>query len=290
MREISIISIIRKYGLESKRISHDYHVKYDDALKLLSDCKNSHLSIVNAVDNVREPGKSMSHKCQISSCGKRIRYEYWVKDSKTNKTISVGMNCACALLGLSKIQANKLKTVDQLLRDRAELEEWKIVNKDVYDKLQYIEKLNLDHFKPFCNEIKYVALNKEDTDYIRNVNYKLVLINVKYMNILKELMKYDSKNKFYKSVYESIAYKCNYISNKQKEAINKAYEKYLKEKDIIVIKVNNGYNHKEKLKENGYKFNPNNKLWYKQISVNKKDYEINLLISFGIDKGDINDK
>lgn len=289
MREVSIISIIRKYGLESKRISHDYHVKYDDALKLLSECKNSRLSIINAVDNAREPAKSMSHKCQISSCGKRIRYEYWVKDSKSNKTISVGMNCACALLGLSKIQANKLKTVDQLLRDKAELEEWKTSNKDVYDKLQLIEKLNLDHFKPFCNEIKYAALNKEDTDYIRKVNYKLVLINVKYMNILKELMQYDSKNTFYKSVYNNIAYNCHYISTKQKDAINRAYENYLKEKDKIVIEVDNGYNFKDKLKENEYKFNPKSKKWIKHINITKKDNEINKLISLGIGRGDIND-
>lgn len=290
MRKESIISIIRKYGLNSKKISTEYHVKYDDALKMLSEGKNGQIRVVNAVDNVLNPEKSMSHKCQISSCGKRIRYEYWIKDEQNNKTISVGLNCACAMLGKSKLATKTLKSIDMVMREKAELEDWKVQHKNTYTKLLKIEKLNLVHFNPFCEEIKHSALNQEDTKYIDSVNYKLLLINVKYMDILKELMKYDQNNELYKSIYKRIAYDCVYISNKQKEVINEAYEKYQKNKLNETITVSNGYEHRDVLKNNGYIYIQKSKLWIKRIKRKDADSEIEKLLSYGIKKGEINER
>lgn len=290
MRKESIISIIRKYGLDSKKISKEYHVKYDDALKMLSEGNKGQIRVINAVDNVLNPDKSMSHKCQISSCGKRIRYEYWIQDSNTNKTISVGLNCACAMLGKSKLDTKTLKSLDVVMKEKAELEQWKVEHPQTYNKLLKIEKLNLVHFKPFCEEIKYTALNKEDTKYIDSVNYKLILINVKYMDILKELIQYNRNNEIYKSIYDRIAYDCIYISNKQKEMINNEYEKYQKRKLKETIEVSNGYKHKDILKQNGYIYIQKSKLWIKQIKRKDANSEIEKLLTLGIKKGDINER
>lgn len=287
MRDISIISIIRKYGLNSKKISPKYRVKYADTLKLLQDFNTRSLSVVNAIDNELEPDESLSRKCQVSSCGKHIRYEYWLKDKSSKKVIAVGRNCACALLALDSLQQKSFKNIEQVLKEKAELEEWKKDNKDVYDKLMKLKELNLDHFRPFVEEVEFTALNPEDTDYIRNINYRLILTNVKYMDVLKELIEYNKDNKFYKSVYDRIAYQAMYISGKQKDAIDEAYEEMRRKKTIAVFNIHNAYDFKDKLKEMNYKYNSKTKCWYKEMPIEMADDERDSLLALGIKKEDI---
>lgn len=65
MRDTSIISIIRKYGLSSKKLDPRYRVRFLQALENLDRFNTDSLKLVEVIDNVSKPERSLSDRCQI---------------------------------------------------------------------------------------------------------------------------------------------------------------------------------------------------------------------------------
>lgn len=258
MRETSIISIIRRYGLNSKKLSDNYRIKFRDTLTDFSVYNSDDLGLVEVVDNASDPDRSLSDVCMVRGCGKRIRYEYHLLDKRTDNLIVCGSSCCCTLLGLSKLQQKSFKSIETALKEKKELEEWKKNNPDIIKKLEKLNCYDLPFYKPFINEIAFSALTKEDTEFISKVNTKLLLSDLKHLDILNELLDYDPKA-IYRSIRDHVLVKGKYLSGKQKEFIEKEYETLLKKRNEVAIVISNGYEFKEYLKEDGYSFNPRKK-------------------------------
>ena len=281
MRDTSIISIIRRYGLNSKKLSMDYRVKFRDTLNSLSLYRNNDLELTNVVDNEANPELSLSNKCLVQGCGKRIRFEYHVYD-KNNNLIVCGSNCCCTLLGLSKLQQKSFKSIEAALKEKKELDDYRKNNPDIVWKLEKLKEYNLPFYKPFCDEIAVSALTDEDTDFIRKLNMKLIVSDLKHLDILNDLIDYDPKG-IYKSIRDHVLEKGKYLSSKQKEYIEKEYEMLQKKKNETIIAVSNGYEFREYLKENGYTFNPKEKEWSKTVFSKSADAEQKKLTDIGVD-------
>ena len=74
------------------------------------------------------------------------------------------------------------------------------------------------------------------------------------------------------------------------KGLEKAYEKYQKNKLNETITVSKGYEHKDVLKNNGYIYIQKSKIWMKRIKRKDASSEIEKLISYGIKKGQINER
>lgn len=286
MRETSIISIIRRYGLNSKKLSEGYRVKFRDTLKDLSVYSSDDLGLMEVVDNASDPDRSLSDVCMVRGCGKHIRYEYHLLDKRTDSIIVCGSSCCCTLLGLSKLQQKSFKNIEAALKEKKELEEWKKNNPDIVNKLDKLNSYGLPFYKPFISETAFSALTEEDSEFIRKVNTKLLLSDLKHLDILDDLLDYDPKD-IYKSIRDHVLVKGKYLSGKQKEFIEKEYETLLKKRNEVTIAISNGYEFKEYLKEDGYSFNPRKKEWSKTVPSRYADDEQEKLKAIGIDSSSV---
>ena len=282
MRETSIISIIRKYGLNSKKLSEGYRLKFRDTLKDLSLYSNEDLELTEVVDNEASPELSLSDRCMIKGCGKRIRFEYHVHEKNTGNLIVCGSNCCCTLLGLSKLQQKSFKSIEAALKEKKELEDYRKNNPDIVRKLEKLNEYDLPFYKPFCDEIAVSALTEEDTEFIRSLNMRLVISDLKHLDILKDLIEYDPKD-IYKSIRDHVLVKGKYLSAKQKEFVEKEYETLQEKKNETILVVSNGYEYREFLKTEGYSFNHKTKEWSKTVPMKQAEDEQGKLTATGID-------
>ena len=273
MRDTSIIYIIRRYGLNSKKLDPNYRYRFRQAIDDLDQFSTDSLKLVEVIDNVSEPEKSLSDRCMIEGCGKRIRYEAHVMNVDTGDTLVCGSHCCCTLLGLSKLKAHSFMRIEEALKEKAELEEWKKNNPETVKKLETLSKYNLPFYQPFIDEIETSALTPEDTEFINKVNIKLVIGDLKYLSMLDDLIKDDPLD-IYKSIKNHSA-QGKYLSAKQKDFIDRQYEKMLENRFNVTISVFNAYEYREYLKELGFAFNGSNKSWQKTV----KGYEATRIVA-----------
>ncbi|MBQ6148509.1 MAG: hypothetical protein IJI83_03070 [Oscillospiraceae bacterium] len=286
MRDQSIISIIRRYGLNSKRLDPKYRIRYAETLEDLSSFSNGTLKLINVIDNMASPDKSLSSRCMIPGCNKHIRIENHVEDTSTGDIIVCGSNCCCTLLGLSKLQQKKLHSIEEALKEKAELEKWKEDNPRAVEKLRTLEKYNLPFYRPFVEEVKNSALTPEDTNFINDLNLKLVIGDQKYLDAISELLKYDQKE-IYKSIRDHVLVQGRYLSSKQKQFISNEYERMLKSKTETIFTVSGGYDFREQLKELGFQFNHRDKTWNKTVKTRQAADLKNRLDCIGIPEENI---
>lgn len=168
MRKNSIISELRKKGRVRRLRSH--RIKYSDALQKLKAFQNNKLIMIGMVDNNLSPNKSISNRCQVDTCKKRIRYEYKLMHKDTKDLIIVGSTCVGHMLDLSVSDVKDFTKVDKSIKDFHAMLKWKNDNKDVYDKTKTLEKLDIKWFTPFWEEIKYCPLHPDDTVYIQGID------------------------------------------------------------------------------------------------------------------------
>lgn len=264
MRDTSIISIIRKYGLSSKKLDPRYRVHFLQALENLDRFNTDSLKLVEVIDNVSKPERSLSDRCQIPGCGKKIRYEAHVLNADTGEYITCGSNCCCTLLGLSKIQARNFMKIEEALKEKAELEQWKKDNPETVKKLDLLSKYDLPFFQPFINEVSHSALTPEDTSFIDEVNSKLVIGDLKYLFMLDDLVR-DEPKEIYKSIRDHVLKKGKYLSTKQKSFIEREYDQMLENRFDVTFSIFNAYNYKDQLKELDFTFNGKDKSWQKTV-------------------------
>ena len=226
MRTKSIISIIRRYGVNSRRLSPKCKIKYEDALENIKKYESADLRIVDVIDNCVTPNRSVSCKCQIPGCGHRIRYEYILEDKKSKDRMVAGSTCVWPTLGFSEIQKREFYGFEKVIKEHSELVLWSKENPDIIDKINTLRREGFDKFRPFWEEIEHSRLCKEDEDYIRSIDVD-ELIRVrdeqirlreekrrelkeqreredrdydKIIESLKELVKDSKGNKFYNSL------------------------------------------------------------------------------------------
>ena len=264
MRDISIISIIRKYGLSSKKLDPKYRVHFLQALENLDRFNTDSLKLVEVIDNVSNPERRLSDRCQIPGCGKKIRYEAHVLNADTGEYITCGSNCCCTLLGLSKIQARNFMKIEEALKEKAELEQWKKDNPETVKKLDLLSKYDLPFFQPFINEVSHSALTPEDTSFIDEVNTKLVIGDLRYLSMLDDLVR-DEPKEIYKSIRDHVLKKGKYLSTKQKSFIEREYDQMLENRFDVTFSIFNAYNYKDQLKELDFTFNGKDKSWQKTV-------------------------
>lgn len=217
MRTVSIISIIRKYGLSSKRLSKKNKIKYEDAVNMVLKYENSELKISEVLDNTRKHSHNNCH-CGLPGCGQRIRYEY-ILVPKTETThdheIVAGSTCVWPTLGFSELQKKEFFKLDSVIRDHYALLDWKDNNQDVVDKLNTLKANDITYFKAFWEEIETAPLLPEDTDYIRNVDVDKEVEKKHYREEFKRL----SDNDYNKAVSYSDELKDYYKGNKFAESL-----------------------------------------------------------------------
>ena len=275
MRETSIISIIRKYGLNSKKLDPKYRVRFREALKDLSAYSNDELELVDVVDNVSQPDRSTSDTCMV--CGKPIRYEYLLHNMNTGDCLTCGGSCCSSVLGLSKLQTRSFRTIEAGLREKAELEEWKRANPYALQKLEKLSEYDLPFFRPFVDEIKTSALCQEDTSFIADqVNLSLIVSDLKYLDALKDLIEYEPKQ-IYKSIRDHVLVQGKYLSRKQKEFVSSEYDAMLEKRKYVTFSIVRGYEHKEALKRSGYRFAAATRTWEKTIERSTIEEELEAL-------------
>lgn len=175
MRSKSLISIIRKYGISSKRLSPKSRIKYEDAIKAIKGYETSELKIEDVVDNFTNPQKSVSCHCQVPGCGHAIRYEYHLRNKVDNTLLVAGSTCVWPLLGLSEIERKNFNRYDDAIREFYALSIWKDDNKDVLSKLDILKHNKIYEYRPFWEELEYCRLTDEDTEYIRSLDVDKVL-------------------------------------------------------------------------------------------------------------------
>ena len=264
MRDTSIISIIRSYGLNSTKLDPKYRVRFLDTLSDMEQFSTESLKLVEVIDNISEPEKSYSNRCQIPGCGKKIRYEAHVLNADTGEYITCGSNCCCTLLGLSKIQARNFMKIEEALKEKAELEQWKKDNPETVKKLDLLSKYDLPFFQPFINEVSHSALTPEDTSFIDEVNTKLVIGDLRYLSMLDDLVR-DEPKEIYKSIRDHVLEKGKYLSTKQKSFIEREYDQMLENRFDVTFSIFNAYNYKDQLKELDFTFNGKDKSWQKTV-------------------------
>ena len=170
MRTKSIISIIRKYGLSSKRLNPKHKIKYEDAIKSLEGYENSELKIAEVIDNVLYPHRSISCQCQIPGCNHRIRYEYVLENKTSHQRIVAGSTCVWPTLGLSELEKKDFMKYEKVVKEYHDMIVWRKENQDVWDILMRLKDENFTAYKPFWKEVESCRLTDEDTEYIRGID------------------------------------------------------------------------------------------------------------------------
>lgn len=181
MRTTPIITIIRKYGLTSKRLNPKNRIKYEDAIKMVTQYENSELKIADVLDNARKPSHNNCH-CGLPSCGQRIRYEYILKSKNDpdSKELVAGSTCVWPTLGLSELEKKDFFKLDQAIRDHYALLDWKDKNPDVVDALNRLRENDISYYKAFWQEIETAPLLDEDTEFIKSVKVDEVIAKKQY--------------------------------------------------------------------------------------------------------------
>ena len=170
MRSTSIISIIRRYGISSKRLSPKYKIKYEDAIKGIKAYESSEMKIADVIDNVISPHKSISCHCQLPGCGMKIRYEYVLENKLSHEKLVAGSTCVWPTLGFSELQKKEFRNFEKVIKDHSELIEWSNEHPEVVDKLNRLRNENFTYYRAFWEEIEFCRLNDEDTAFIESVD------------------------------------------------------------------------------------------------------------------------
>lgn len=223
MRTKSIISVIRKYGLSSKRLSPKSRIKYEDAIKGLKGYQNSELEIIDVVDNYMFPARSRSTVCQVKGCGKSIRYEYTLRNKIDNLTIVAGSTCVWVMLGLSDLEIKSFKGLEEAIKEYHALYAWREANPDVCEKLNSMKDAGLMKFRPFWREVENCRLLDEDTDYIRSIDVEKLLRSKEEEKALEDARKQKMEEQLKASEPERLAEK-------------EAYDKVLEALDVLLEK------------------------------------------------------
>lgn len=190
MRSTPIVEIIRKYGLNSKRLNPKNRIKYEDAVKLVKQYDSSDLRIDDVIDNTRKNSHNHCH-CGIPGCGQKIRYEYILVPKGdyegTDKEIVAGSTCVWPTLGMSELTKKEFLKLDSVIRNHYELLDWMDNNKDVVEKLNKLKENEVFAFRAFWQEIESSPLLKEDTEYIRNLDIDKELDRVMFNKVLSKI-------------------------------------------------------------------------------------------------------
>lgn len=170
MRNKSIISIIRRYGISSRRLSPRCRIKYEDAIKGIKAYENSEMKIADVIDNVLNPSKSVSCHCQLPGCGMKIRYEYILENKLSHDKLVAGSTCVWPTLGFSELQKKEFRGFEKAIKEHSEMIEWSNEHQDVIDKLNRLKAENFTYYRAFWEEIEYSRLTDEDTTFIESVD------------------------------------------------------------------------------------------------------------------------
>ncbi len=168
MARESILSILRRNG--RTRFLKKKHMKYIDALNKLRSYQKGNLRLTDVVDNAWTPSKSISDKCQVEGCGKRIRYEYILRNVETEEMLIAGSTCVWAMLDLSKDEIKDFNKIERTIKDYHKSLKWRLDNPDVWEKVVELKKRGFRDFEPFWVEAERVDLTDEDTEYLRNLD------------------------------------------------------------------------------------------------------------------------
>ena len=255
MRKTPLIYIIRKYGLGSSRLSLKCRIKYEDALKKMKSYESAELRIVDVIDNHFEPSRSISHHCQIESCGQAIRYEYVLENKVTGQRIVAGSTCVWPLLGFSEIQKKEFLTMEEVIRERHLVVEWRQSHREVLERLQVMRANQFWQFRPFWEEVEYTRLTDDDTNYILSVDLE---------RLVNEKREKERKQEERRAAEE-----------KARLEAEEAEQKLLKGLDKLVVTYpqNTFYASLKRQVDSGHKLSENqirhvklgcNRLWYKE--------------------------
>ena len=290
MRDSSIISIIRRYGLHSKRLDPRCRIRYQESLDDLSAFSSGSLKLMNVIDNVRDPHSSISGKCMVPGCGKPIRYENHLMDVSTGKIVACGSGCCCRLLGLSKLRAKNFRNIETALKEKAELEEWKKENPRTVEKLKKLAEYDLPFYRPFIGEMETCALTAEDTRFINGVSLRLVLGDLKYLDVISDLLEHENDEdavRILKSIRDHCLVQGKHFSRKQKEFLAGKYTEMLRKSRYVTVEISHGYDCREFLKKEGYAYCRKDRTWQKTVRKNGLDRELDTLRAAGVPEGSI---
>lgn len=171
VRTRSLVSIIKKYGWSLKRKwQKKNRIPYKEIVRNLLQMEKNELQISEVIDNYLYPEKSKSKHCQLDGCGQRIRYEYVLKSKKTDEEKIVGSTCVWVVMGFSEVEKVRFGKLDNAVRDYFSAQQWKKEHADLWSKLERLKNENFTEFTPFWEELDYVALCQEDTDYIAQID------------------------------------------------------------------------------------------------------------------------
>lgn len=170
MRSTPIIDIIRKYGLSSRRLSPRAHIKYEDAIKKITEFESASLKIVDVIDNGLFPSKSISCRCQMPGCNHRIRYEYVLENKISKDRVVAGSTCVWPALGFSELQVKEFKGLETVLKEHHALVEWSNEHPDLIAKLNRLKDEGFNQFRPFWQELEISRLTDKDTEYLKTVD------------------------------------------------------------------------------------------------------------------------
>lgn len=192
MRTTPIITIIRKYGLTSKRLNPKNRIKYEEAVKMVKQYESSDLRIEDVIDNTRKPSHNECH-CGLLGCGQRIRYEYILvpKNEENAKELVAGSTCVWPTLGMGELQKKEFFKLDTAIRDHYSLLDWKESHKEVCERLERLKEANIPYFKAFWEEVESSPLLDEDTDFIMNVDVDKEIEKIEYKRHFKEVEESD---------------------------------------------------------------------------------------------------
>ena len=255
MRKTSLIHIIRKYGLGSSRLSLKCRIKYEDALKKMKSYESAELRIVDVIDNHFEPSRSISHHCQIESCGQVIRYEYVLENKITGQRIVAGSTCVWPLLGFSEIQKKEFLKMEEVIRERHLVVEWRQSHQDVLERLQVMRANQFWQFRPFWEEVEYTRLTNEDTDYILSIDLE---------RLVKEKREKERKQEERRAAEEKARLEAEEMEKKILKGLDKL---------VVTYPQNGFYASLKKYVDSGRKLSENqirhiklgcNRLWYKE--------------------------
>lgn len=257
MRTKSIIYIIRRYGLSSKRLSPKGRIKYEDAIKGLEGYENSELRIADVIDNVLFPHKSVSCKCQIPGCNHRIRYEYVLENKESHERFVAGSTCVWPTLGLSELQKKEFLTFENVVKEYHDMIQWRKENPDIIEKLEKAKQAKLNQFRPFWEEIDHCRLMEEDEEYIRSTDIDKI-IRAKEEN--------DRKRDEYRRMTEE-----------QRRRNDEEYQKVLDGLNSLVefYPDNDFYKSLQSTVSHGFRLSAN-QVRYVKIGCNKRWYEKNI--------------
>lgn len=257
MRSKSIISIIKRYGLSSRRLNPKGKIKYEDAIKGLKGYENSELKIVEVIDNVLFPHRSISCNCQIPGCNHKIRYEYVLENKVSKDRIVAGSTCVWPTLGLSELEKKDFQKFEKVVKEYHDMLTWKSENPDVWDKLMKLKDADMTYYRPFWREIETCRLTEEDTEYIRG------------LDVDKLIKRRDEKR--------AIEEENRRLNAEQRKAREAEYAKVVEGLDTLLNAYpdNNFYKSLKTTVTAGYKLSPSQVRWIK-VGCNKLWYEKNI--------------